>query len=46
LDALYEAQMKYKPGPLGEKETKEFILRYVFEIAPELIKKHPTYSDC
>jgi len=39
LDALYEAQMKYKPGPLGEKETKEFILRYVFEIAPELIKK-------
>lgn len=39
LDALYEAQLKYKPEPLGANDTKEFILRYVFEIAPELIKK-------
>ncbi|MGB4175483.1 MAG: BREX-3 system phosphatase PglZ [Bacillota bacterium] len=39
LDALYDAQLKYEPDPLGENATKEFILRHVFEIAPELIKK-------
>lgn len=39
LDALYEAQCKYAPGPLGDNATKEFVLRHVFEIAPELIKQ-------
>jgi hypothetical protein len=39
LDALYEAQEKYAPGRLGDNATKEFILRHVFEIAPELIKQ-------
>ena len=38
LDALYEAQKKYTPGPLGDNSTKEFILRHVFEIAPEMVK--------
>ncbi|MCL4514305.1 MAG: BREX-3 system phosphatase PglZ [Firmicutes bacterium] len=39
LDALYEAQRRYAPGPLGDNATKEFVLRHVFEIAPELIKE-------
>lgn len=39
LDALYEAQAKYGPGQLGENATKDFVLRHVFEIAPELIKQ-------
>lgn len=39
LDALHEAQRRYAPGQLGDNATKEFILRHVFEIAPELIKE-------
>ena len=39
IDALYQAQRQYKPGNLGDNATKEFVLRHVFEIAPELIKK-------
>ena len=39
LDALYEAQQRHVPGLLGENATKEFVLRHVFEIAPELIKQ-------
>ena len=39
LDILYEAQKRHAPGQLGDNATKEFILRHVFEIAPELIKK-------
>lgn len=39
FDALYEAQKRYAPGVLGDNATKEFILRHVFEIAPELVKK-------
>lgn len=39
LDALYDAQARYAPGPLGDNATKEFALRHVFEIAPELIKE-------
>lgn len=39
LDALYEAQERHEPGQLGDNATKEFVLRHVFEIAPELIKK-------
>ncbi|MEW5978250.1 MAG: BREX-3 system phosphatase PglZ [Acidobacteriota bacterium] len=39
LDALYEAHRKYVPGQLGDNATKEFVLRHVFEIAPELIKQ-------
>ncbi len=39
LDALFEAQVRHAPGILGDNATKEFILRHVFEIAPELIKQ-------
>jgi len=39
LDALYEAQKIYAPGQLGDNATKEFVLRHVFEIAPELVKQ-------
>lgn len=39
LDALYEAQKNHAPGQLGDNATKEFALRHVFEIAPELIKQ-------
>ena len=39
LDALFEAQNKHAPGRLGDNATKEFILRRVFAVAPELIKQ-------
>ena len=39
LDALYEAQKQHDPGVLGDNATKEFVLRHVFGIAPELIRK-------
>lgn len=39
LDTLYKAQQFYDPGEPGEEGTKEFILRHVFEVAPELIKE-------
>lgn len=39
LDVLYEAQQKHAPGRLGDNATKEFILRHVFAVAPELIKQ-------
>lgn len=39
LDALYEAQKKHVPGALGDNATKEFVLRHIFEIAPEFIKE-------
>lgn len=39
LDALFDAQKRHAPGQLGDNATKDFILRHVFEIAPELIKE-------
>ncbi|MCU0918300.1 MAG: BREX-3 system phosphatase PglZ [Planctomycetes bacterium] len=39
LEVLYEAQKRHAPGQLGDNATKEFVLRHVFEIAPELIKR-------
>ena len=39
LDALYEAQKRHAPGQLGDNATKEFVLRHVFEIVPELVKQ-------
>ncbi len=39
LEVLYKAQQVYHPGTLGENGTKDFILRHIFEIAPELIKQ-------
>ena len=37
LDILFIAQTKSPPDRLGDNATKDFILRYVFGIAPELI---------
>jgi len=37
LDALYNAQRKALPDSMGDNATKDFILRYVFGIAAELI---------
>jgi len=37
-DILYRAVRSSHPGHLGENASKEFGLRHVFEIAPELIK--------
>jgi hypothetical protein len=39
LDALYDAQKRYAPENLSDNATKEFVLRHVFTIAPELIKQ-------
>jgi hypothetical protein len=39
LDAIYEAQEQNTPGILGDNATKDFVLRYVFKIVPELIRK-------
>ncbi len=39
LDALYEAQKRHAPGVLGDNATKGFLLRHVFGISPELIRK-------
>jgi hypothetical protein len=36
---LYQAQLQHNPERLGDNATKEFVLRHVFEIAPELIKQ-------
>lgn len=41
LDALYRAQRQQNPGRLGDNATKDFILRHVFEVAPELITRLP-----
>jgi hypothetical protein len=37
LDALYDAQRKSSPDRMGDNATKDFVLRYVFGIAAELI---------
>lgn len=39
LEALFDAQKQHAPGVLGDNATKEFVLRHVFEIAPDLIRK-------
>jgi hypothetical protein len=39
LDALYRAQLRYRPDRLGDNATKDFVLLHVFEIAAELIKQ-------
>jgi len=37
-DALYQSQQDYHPGELGERATRTFILKHVFDTDPELIK--------
>jgi hypothetical protein len=38
LDSVFQAQRAHQPGQLGVNATREFILRQVYEVAPELIK--------
>jgi len=38
LDPLYEALQHYDGGEMGDRATKEFILKNVFRIVPDLIK--------
>ncbi|NCO57328.1 MAG: alkaline phosphatase [Nitrospirae bacterium CG18_big_fil_WC_8_21_14_2_50_70_55] len=38
LDAVFEAQQAHQPEQLGVNATRDFILRQVYEVAPELIK--------
>ena len=40
LDALYTAEEREKlGGPLGDSQTRDFVLRHVFGVAPETIKE-------
>ncbi|MBR8836042.1 MAG: BREX-3 system phosphatase PglZ [Stigonema ocellatum SAG 48.90 = DSM 106950] len=39
FDALYQAQAQHKPEQLGENATKDFVLRYVYNIDPDLIQQ-------
>lgn len=40
LDLLYEAQEREKPDrPLGDRQTRGFVLRHVFGVAPETIQQ-------
>lgn len=39
FDALHEAQRQHESGQLGVNDTKDFVLRHVFEVVPEVIKK-------
>lgn len=38
LDALFDAQQAHQPEQFGVNATRDFILRQVHEVAPELIK--------
>src|SRR5438309_4416206 len=37
LDTVHAAQETHAPGQLGTNATREFVLRHVFQVAPELI---------
>ena len=39
LDALYDAEQRHRSDLRGDNATKEFVLRHVFGIVPELIVK-------
>jgi hypothetical protein len=38
LDAVFDAEKAHQPEQLGMNATRDFILRQVYEVAPELIK--------
>ena len=42
LDALFDAVEGKPPGELGDHATKDFVLRHVFGIAPELVRGAPS----
>lgn len=42
FEALWRAVQTHQPAQLGDQQTRDFILRHVFEVIPELIKS-PTH---
>jgi hypothetical protein len=46
FDKLFHSCNRYNPERLGENASKDFILRHVFEIAPELIKTDVDLLKC
>lgn len=38
LDSLYEGYQKHDGGRLGERSTKEFVLRTCYSVVPELVR--------
>lgn len=38
FNRLFAAERTNQPGQLGENATKDFVLRHVFEVTPEIIK--------
>ncbi|MCK0165798.1 BREX-3 system phosphatase PglZ [Marinobacter sp. S6332] len=38
LDLLYRAVDEFMPGKLGDLATRDFVLRHVFQVAPEVIQ--------
>jgi hypothetical protein len=41
LDRLYDAYRDYDGGELGDRGTKDFVLRKVFKVAPDLVATPP-----
>ncbi len=39
LDALHRAQERHRPSQLGDDATRDFVLRHVFDFAPELVRR-------
>ena len=39
LDALHHAQERHRPDRLGDDATRDFVLRHVFDCAPELVRR-------
>jgi len=38
LDILYDATCEYTPGKLGDIASRDFVLRHVYQVAPEVIQ--------
>ncbi len=38
FNRLFDAEQTNQPGQLGENATKDFVLRHVFEVTPEILK--------
>lgn len=38
FDAIHAATVQHRPSALGERQTRDFLLRHVFEVTPEHIK--------
>lgn len=42
LDILFQAVYEYTPGKLGDLASRDFVLRHVYQVAPEVIQ---SFSD-